>query len=193
MRVAGKGVTFAHPVERLSWEEADAGLRRLGLDLPTEAQWEYGCRGGSETPWWTGAERDWLEGVVNIVDQTAARSGARWPEISQWPELDDGYGATAPVDRYEPNAFGLHNVHGNVFEWCRDWAASYELPVVAGDPEGRRANERFEHKVYRGGAYLSSAQTCRTARRNIVSPKYESNALGVRPSRRIEGRQSIRR
>ncbi|NOT29666.1 MAG: protein kinase, partial [Planctomycetes bacterium] len=116
----GLAPSLLHPAEQVSWLDCMGIMERLGLSLPSEAQWEYGARGGTSSVWWPGDERQKLIGAVSLADQAAARGGATWSDIKDWPELDDGFVVHAPVERFAPNPFGLHNVHGNVWEWCLD-------------------------------------------------------------------------
>src|SRR6185436_2912796 len=80
--------TLSHPVEQVSWLDCVEVLGRVGLTLPSEAQWERGARGSTSTIWWTGAERESLRRKVNIADQTAKRAGAPWGDINDWPDLE---------------------------------------------------------------------------------------------------------
>jgi len=95
-------------------------LGRLGLSLPSEAQWEYGCRGGTTTVWWTGNEMESLHGAANWMDRYANEHGndlaAKW--------LDDGNSNHSRVGSYLPNGFGLHDVTRNVWEWCLETTSS---------------------------------------------------------------------
>ena len=178
----GLAPSLLHPVEQVSWIECVALCERMGLALPTEAQWEYATRGGTSSVWWTGDDRDSLVGAVNIADQAARRGGAVWTDISKWPELDDGYVVHAPVDTYRANPFGLHNVHGNVSEWCLD--GYYEdyyrrgpvLDPVA-DPTGSWT------RTNRGGCLRNSAEVTRSANRAQLNPDYADNTIGLRPAR----------
>jgi formylglycine-generating enzyme required for sulfatase activity len=167
----------------VSWFECDEAMRRLGLALPTEAQWERGARADTTTPWWTGSEKTSLEGAANLADKSAARVGAPWPGIADWPELDDGWPIHAPVTAYRPNPFGLHGVHGNVWEWCRDWFAPYGGPVREGD--GERETEERRYKVSRGGSFRNEAAYARSSCRNNSVPDTRFNQLGLRPARPI--------
>jgi formylglycine-generating enzyme required for sulfatase activity/serine/threonine protein kinase len=182
--VDGTPHTLLNPVEQVSWEDCEQVLARLDLVLPTEAQWEYAARAGTTTPWSTGAKRDSLEGAANLADQAAQRAGANWPGIADWPELDDGFSADAPVDALRPNPFGLHNVHGNVWEWCRDlYAPNYEDALEGGEGERTSGDDRW--RVNRGGGFLQSAAYARSAYRSNSAPNFSINHLGVRPARRL--------
>jgi formylglycine-generating enzyme required for sulfatase activity len=89
-----------HPADSVSWDDCQQFLGRLPgwIELPTEAQWEYGCRAGTTTPWWTGAEEASLEGAANIRI----------------------WFSPIAIGRLRANPFGLHDVHGNLWEWCQD-------------------------------------------------------------------------
>ncbi len=109
-----------HPVENVSAMDCRVILGRLGLSLPSEAQWENDCRGGTSTPRWTGEERESLRGNVNVADMAFVHAGGLKSIADEWPDLDDGWGVHAPVGTFAPNPFGLWEVLGNVWEWCQD-------------------------------------------------------------------------
>jgi hypothetical protein len=94
-----------HPVERVSWDASSELLARMRLALPTEAQWEYGARGGTSTRWWSGNDRETLQGAINLADGTALEAGAPWPECFDWPELQDGFRIPS-VSTTWPETFG---------------------------------------------------------------------------------------
>ena len=98
--------------------------------------------------------------------------------------LDDGYEVHAPVGTYRQNAFGLHDVHGNVWEWCRDLRCGYDSPAAEGDGERRCDERRF--RVFRGGSFFYAAGVARSAYRYFYPPEFARHNLGVRPSRAIE-------
>jgi len=174
-----------HPAELVSWEEATRVLGNLGLELPTEARWEYAARAGTTSAWWSGDERDALIGVANLADATAARAGAKFDAIREWPEFDDGFVVHAPVGSYAPNPFGLHDVHGNVLEWCRDWRVDYPVGAPrAGD--GLREVKPALYRVYRGGGFIYSASAARSAYRDGNAPGYRGSSIGLRATRSIE-------
>jgi len=177
-----------HPVERVSWLDCALQLGRLGLTLPSEAQWEHAARAGTDTPWWTGFERESLvlAGAANLADQSGARWGATWTAaIEDWPELDDGWVVHAPVGTFAANPFGLHDVHGNVWEWCLDgfddlfYAKSPELDPVA-------PSASVPDRVYRGGSFVGPSGHARSAHRFGGGPSLLAYATGVRPARGVE-------
>ena len=116
----GLAPSLLHPVEQVSWPMCFDLMRDLGLALPSEAQWERAARGGRSTACWTGQERESLRDNVNLADQTAKKAGAIWQSIAEWPDLEDGSVVHCAVGKYAANGFGLHEVAGNVWEWCLD-------------------------------------------------------------------------
>lgn len=187
-RFNGKEVTRLHPVEAVSWYECERTLNWLGLALPTEAQWERAARAGKSTPWSTGSERNSLEGFANLPDKTAVRAGAAWEGLKDWPELEDGWVVHAPTGSFLPNAFGLHDVHGNVWEWCLEPLEGYEQPVDDGDGRRKEAAgpKARDTRLVRGGCFLTAASLCRSAYRAVDPPEARLNTLGVRPARRVD-------
>ena len=120
----------------------------------------------------------------NFSDSYGKRHGNE--NYMAWePWLDDGHTATAEVGSYDPNPFGLHDVHGNLMEWCRDWFIPYGSEVRAGDGErvGGHAN-----RVLRGGCFQSLVNLGRSASREDVNPGDAAPSLGVRPARAVSGR-----
>ncbi len=178
----GSDPDLLHPVEQVSWIDCMTWLPRVGLELPSEARWEYGCRAGTETPWWTGATKDSLQGAVNLVDRYANLAGAGYQFIEEW--LDDGHMVHAPVGSYMPNAFGLHDVHGNLWEWCLDGYDGYfYFDSPRRDPvapyEGARSH------VERGGGFSGTSRNARSSARFDGPPASATVNLGVRPARSI--------
>ncbi|MCB1742812.1 MAG: formylglycine-generating enzyme family protein, partial [Gammaproteobacteria bacterium] len=173
--------TLRHPVEQVSYPECQEAMRRLGLVLPTEAQWEYACRAGTHTVYSTGNEPASLRGFANILDAANGRKFGRRLE----PDFDDGYRFHAPVGSYRANGFGLHDMHGNVWEWCRDaWDADAYRQRSDGacDPAvaGRRGGEAHPSRVVRGGSWSNPASACRAAHRRRARPENRNRGLGLR-------------
>ena len=170
--------TLLHPVEEVSWWNADMMMRRLGLMLPTEAQWEYAARAGTTTVNWSGDDLAMLEGAINLADQTCRDHGCSLVRQDSW---DDGYAYTSPVDAFRPNPYGLHDVIGNVHEWTRDVYAPFSRPTR--EPDGLREAEG-DWRVFRGGHFTTVTDN-RIGRRIGFMP--EATAwIGLRPARRVE-------
>jgi len=176
------------PVDQVYWQESHDVLARFGLELPTEAQWEYAARGGTVTPWYTGAAPASLPGHVNLRDGTARRSDGRraFGQYELW--LNDGYASLAPVGSFRSNPFGLHDVIGNVSEWCRDWFQVYECPVRAGTGERIPVDAGPMRRVVRGGNRGTIAALARVTARGHVNPATAEAGAGLRPSRPLRAR-----
>jgi formylglycine-generating enzyme required for sulfatase activity len=179
--------SLLYPLEQVSWNEGMTWLPRSGLSLPSEAQWEYGARGGTTTPWWTGQERESLreQHAANLADQALARDDPNWPNVKDWPELDDGHAAPAPAGTFTANPFGLHETAGNVWEWCLDgWDSGVYVQRPAVDPLASWVGAAY--RPCRGGAFYDKAALARSATRNQNLPSYADQALGLRPARALE-------
>lgn len=172
-----------HPVEQISWNDCNQTMSRLGLMLPTEAQWEYAARGGTTTPYWAGQSALALNGKENIADRYAKENGggANWRY-----QLDfyDGWLATAPVGSFGANGFGFYDIGGNVQEWIREtWEDYSDHPARPGD--GFR-NGDFRYRVVRGGDFSSGISFMRVARRSGLPPTARMPTAGVRPARALD-------
>ncbi|MDM8550268.1 SUMF1/EgtB/PvdO family nonheme iron enzyme, partial [Desulfobacterales bacterium HSG2] len=147
------------PVSEVSWNDAVAFCEKLSrrtgktYRMPTEAEWEYACRAGTTTPFHFG------ETIT--------------PKLANY---NYNCGKTTDVGTFPPNAFGLCDMHGNIWEWCRDWFDDYPSGHVI-DPEGPSSGS---NRVKRGGSWSGSAGSCRSAGRGRDSPGRRSNALGLR-------------
>jgi formylglycine-generating enzyme required for sulfatase activity len=152
----------ACPVENVSWKEVQAFIHKLNVmekanyNLPTEAQWDYACRAGSKTKYHFGDQESELKNYAWFKSNSNKR--------------------THPVAKLRPNAWGLYDMHGNVWEWCRDWYDSYPDHSVT-DPAGPDSGV---HRVVRGGSWYVESNVCRTAYRDGGSPKDRATLIGFR-------------
>ena len=175
-KVSGQD-TIRFPVESASWEEAMEFCRKLSLlpeekaagrqyRLLTEAEWEYACRAGTMTPFHFSTKLNGRE--ANCDGNYPYGTTTRGPYLER----------PTTVGSYAANPFGLHDMHGNVWEWCSDWYDSeYYGASPVDDPPGPNAGSR---RVFRGGSWESDASICRSAGRFIGSPAYRFSHLGFR-------------
>jgi formylglycine-generating enzyme required for sulfatase activity/mono/diheme cytochrome c family protein len=167
-----------HPVEQVSWEDAMEFCRRLSARpeerragrewrLPTQAEWEYACRGGR-------SGRVFCFGDALSSEQANFDGAAPYGGASRGPCLS----RTAPVGSYKPNGFGLYDMHGNVWEWCLDWYdVDYAKHAAPRDPFGP---PQGEIKVVRGGCWKDEGQHCRSAIRLFGKPTDRTSIIGFR-------------
>ena len=152
------------PVVGVSWEDAQSYAEWAGLRLPSEAEWEYGCRAGSNSRFYSGE-----------TEEELARVG--------WYEANSG-GQAHAVGEKEPNSFGIYDLHGNVWEWTEDdWHGSYHGAPDDGHPW--IDVPRVSGRVLRGGGWGDDARGCRSAVRNFVTPGFRGGFLGFRLSRSV--------
>ncbi|MEI7688541.1 MAG: formylglycine-generating enzyme family protein, partial [Planctomycetota bacterium] len=171
-----------HPVVDVSWNDAKALCLWLSRKekktyrLPTEAEWEYACRAGTKTAYANGDNPEGLAAIGNGADATAR---GKYPGWAIGIKAKDGHIFTAPVGQFKKNGFGLHDMHGNVWEWCEDWY----------DPKGYAAEKQVDPtgpadgtaKVQRGGGWSSDSKRCRSAARVGRDPSaYRGCYLGFR-------------
>jgi formylglycine-generating enzyme required for sulfatase activity len=143
-------------------------------DLPTEAQWEWACRAGSDSRYWWGDEDDTSGKRLNVGDRTLKGVHPEWPR-SILP-MEDGHAFAAPVGSYQPNAFGLYDMLGNVWEFCSTRHGTFprELSIDPGDLDPQRGF------AVRGGGWSNQAVDARCATRNADPPHFCHSNLGFR-------------
>ena len=152
-------VTFC---KRLTEKERAEGKLPEGAEyrLPTEAEWEYACRAGSEARYGFGNSET---------------------DLGEYAWYRENCGRTHPVGMKKANAWGLFDMHGNVWEWCHDWYGEYQSSRVS-DPEGPATGA---YRVMRGGSRGSDARLCRSAYRGYGRPGYRNLFIGFRLSRSV--------
>lgn len=160
--------------------DPDSFLGRLrartggAFDLPTEAQWEYAARAGRVEALNTGHNLGAADRCPHLSEAGRYRHNQAGG-VPAGPDAGPAVG-TAPVGSYLPNAWGLYDVHGNVFEWCLDWHAAYPV-VPESDPVGPASGTT---RVIRGGGWGDEARHCRAAFRHHLDPALRSNGCGFR-------------
>jgi formylglycine-generating enzyme required for sulfatase activity len=176
------------PVVRVSWHDAVAFCRRLSdrtgltFQLPTEGQWEYACRAGSAASFWYGDRDTDFGPFANLADVTirdlAYKSwNPRTPDLVRRDDrFDDHALVSAPVDSYRPNAWGLHDMHGNVAEWTRTSYRSYPYPEL----DGRNATDDATGQVVGGGSWRDRPPRSRSAARLSYPPYQRAFNVGFR-------------
>jgi formylglycine-generating enzyme required for sulfatase activity len=150
--------------------------------LPSEAEWEYAARAGTATVWWTGGNKESLEGAANLCDLSFYNCFGHVSSYSAW---NDGFPAAAPVGSFLPNAFGLYDVCGNVAEWCHDCCAKYGSQP----PDVSSFESRF--RVCRGGNWTTVAPACRSSVRYIFDPENSHATIGLRPACSLETQSGL--
>jgi len=148
------------PVERVTWYQATEFCKRLSREtkqeyrLPSEAEWEYACRAGTTTPFYFG---ETITG--KLANHNASNTYADEPKGEYRKE-------TTPVGQFPPNAFGLYDMHGNVWEWCADtWHDNYDGAPTDGSVWTKNRNDN--RSPLRGGSWYNDPDNCRSAYRNI--------------------------
>ena len=176
---SGRPDSDQRPVEQVSWQDAIEFCRRLSeltgdfYTLPSEAQWEYACRAGTSTPFAFGATI-----TPDLANYDARYSYANGPKGEYRQQ-------TTPVGLFPANAWGLQDMHGNVWEWCLDhWHGSYAGAPGDGsawwDGSGQQGEDKNTRRLLRGGSWGSDPRNCRSACRILVQPDAANDNVGFR-------------
>jgi formylglycine-generating enzyme required for sulfatase activity len=184
------------PVERVNWEEAIefcdrlTRLTRKPYRLPTEAEWEYACRAGTKTPFYCGQTITTDLANYRGLDEDRGEQGVFLGNYGKGPK-GKFRGATIAAHEFPPNPFGLHNMHGNVWEWCLDqWHSGYENSPINGSAWLDQDADVNSDRVVRGGSWFNSPQLCRSAIRNFFAPVNRLSILGFRVICRLRPQDS---
>ncbi|HMT93871.1 SUMF1/EgtB/PvdO family nonheme iron enzyme [uncultured Thiothrix sp.] len=160
--------SLQNPVEQVSWNDAQVFIQKLNQQisgiaarLPTEAEWEYACRAGTNSAFGFGGKND--------LDTTKANYSGQWDDFNV-------SGKTVAVKSFAPNPWGLYEMHGNVWEWCEDGYAEYPLQAII-DPRGAPASSA---RVRRGGSWSNFGWSVRSAYRRSYAPDDRYDDLGFR-------------
>ena len=164
------------PVTKVSWHDCMKFIKKLNAQkegvyrLPTEAEWEYACRAGTPTAYSWGNRIDCSRAMYG---NNSRKSGECLKYLKSREMAVDG---SAPVKSYPPNAWGLYDMHGNVWEWCIHWHGDYPARAVT-NPIGPDSGTR---KIRRGGSWFGDGYSCRSANRNVGHPASRYRTTGFR-------------
>jgi formylglycine-generating enzyme required for sulfatase activity len=157
------------PVEQVSWFDCQEFCQKMAeltgkpIHLPTEAEWEYACRAGTVSEYWSGNG----DGALKKVGWYGGNAG----------------GQTHPVGQMKaPNPWGLHDMHGNVWEWCAEWYGNLDAENKS-DPQGASKGDK---RVLRGGCWSNNAESCRAASRGRNGPATRIHRFGLRVCFRLD-------
>ncbi len=160
----------SNPMEQVSWNDTVEFCKKLSaktgqtVRLPTEAEWEYACRAGTTTPFNTGETISTDQANYNGNFTYGSGSNGEYRQ------------KTVAVGSFAPNAWGLYDMHGNVWEWCQDWSGSYPSAEMV-DPVGP---ENGQLRVLRGGSWNSEPWRCLSAWRSRAFPWFRGRSVGFR-------------
>lgn len=176
-----------HPVVTMSFNDVQRFCEWLSVKegrryrLPTEAEWEYACRAGTQTSWCSGNYYDSIKGYGNSADLTIAEHYDFYGVAKQY---DDGFPFSAPVGSYLPNNWGFYDMHGNAYEWCRDFFSMfYYKDSPEQDPTGPQTGS---YHTQRGGSFFNHSDDTRSAHRDFGKVDETQSAVGFRVVREID-------
>ncbi|MGF1583658.1 MAG: formylglycine-generating enzyme family protein [Gemmataceae bacterium] len=201
-----------HPVTCVSWRDAVAFCDWLSKKektiyrLPTEAEWEYACRAGTSTLYSCGDDPDKVYAHANVADETLEKTYPRevLRQRADYKGKNDGYVFTSPVGHFQSNPWGLHDMHGNVWEWCQDrfsdkyyqnrvekvggknWRRQRDLVVI--DPQGPKTTSQHKYgdwRSLRGGSWYVSPFGCRCDYRGFAEAEDSFSYIGFRVVREV--------
>ena len=177
-----------HPVIYVTWNDAVAFCEWLSKKegetyrLPTEAEWEYACRAGTDNRYYFGDDPEELAQFANAADADRLKFLSPHSADTKFQSRPDGYVWTAPVGKFRPNAFGLYDMHGNAWEWCSDWYDEfYYENSPTDDPQGPGDGSS---RVLRGGGFYDAPAFLRCARRIDDLPSSRDYGNGFRVVRK---------
>ena len=162
----------------ITWDKNANGYR-----LPTEAEWEYACRAGTTTRFWSGDDEMSLSGKVNAADLTFIERMGK--NDFEWVNFHDGFDSTSPVGSFAPNPWGLYDILGNVYEWCWDWYGSYPSEPQSNPTGAVSGTER----VIRGGSWINGGDYLRSAARGSAVPLLGRYLFSVQSFRVVRNAQ----
>ena len=158
-----------NPVEQVSWNDIVGFNTATGLRLPSEAEWEYACRGNTTTAFHS------MPGYPNGTNDDSLLGNIAWYSTTF-------SGTTHAVAGKAANAFGMYDMSGNVWEWCNDWYGDYSASNAT-DPTGPSVGQYGAYRVLRGGGWVDISGSCRSSYRDSVAPGGRNDTIGFRVAR----------
>lgn len=169
-----------HPVVNVNWSDAKAYCSWAKGRLPYEAEWEYAAQGGKKarTIFVWGDDYPTSRKVANLADESFKKHRFYNPSFHIFPNYDDGYTHTSPVDAFPANGYGLRDMAGNVWQWCEDWSdVNYYSTSPSENPHGPSKGTK---RIIRGGAFDIPCEIARVSRRVSMEPAVRNDEKGFR-------------